>query len=165
MKRTSQELLDFYGLKVGNVGKIEDELFRVMCDEDGVYLEFENEYGWITEEPLAYISDKEYTIIRTPQLTEDEKVILRNLPEVYKWIARDEDESVCVFTKNPIRENDYKYGNYWFGSMREDLRAFDHLFKFITWEDEPYLIEDLLKPTKQDEKKEPFEHESWMSSC
>lgn len=78
-------------------------------------------------------------------LTEDEKVILRNLPKKYKWIARDEDEELLyAYEEKPSKDNgfwrDYK-GENW-GS----LSLFNHLFRFIKFEDdEPYNIEELLK--------------------
>lgn len=79
-----------------------------------------------------------------PKLTDDEKAILRNINKKYRWIARDEDTMLFVFTEKPFKLDYYwKCGN-------EDYECciylFDHLFQSIKWEDEePYLIEDLLK--------------------
>ena len=76
-----------------------------------------------------------------PQLTEDEKVILRNLPKDYKWIARDKNGTICVFNGKP-----YKHRFVWDGQFMGVLALFQHLFQFIQWEDkEPYSIEELLK--------------------
>ena len=78
------------------------------------------------------------------KLSDDEKVILRNIPKNYKWIARDEDEMLLIFTGKPIKK-DY----YWKCKDEDDkcfIYLFDHLFQSIKWEDEePYFIEDLLK--------------------
>ena len=75
-----------------------------------------------------------------PKLTEDEKVILRNLPKDYKWIARDKSDWIFLYKKEPI-----KCKISWSGSMYTTL-PLGHLFQFIKWEDdEPYSIEDLLK--------------------
>ena len=74
-----------------------------------------------------------------PKLTEDEKVILRNVPQYYKWIARDGNGVVCLYPDKP-----HKSKTIWdsYGA----LFPFHHLFQFIKWEDEePYLIEELLK--------------------
>ena len=77
----------------------------------------------------------------TPQLTEDEKVILRNLPKDYKWITRDKNGTICVFNGKP-----YKHRFVWDGQFMGVLALFQHLFNFIKWEDEePYSIEDLLE--------------------
>lgn len=76
----------------------------------------------------------------TPHLTEDEKVILRNIEKKYKWIARDEDGSLCAYESKPKKTN-----FFWFAEFYGHL-CYSHLFQFIKWEDEePLLIEDLLK--------------------
>ena len=78
-----------------------------------------------------------------PQLTEDEKVILRNLPKEYKWIARDENGCLYVYTSKPE-----KVITMWKGSGLP-MMPFSHLFQFIQWkDDEPYLIEELLGKEK-----------------
>ena len=75
-----------------------------------------------------------------PQLTEDEKVILKNLPKEYKWIARDLSGMVYIFIERPEKGQ-----AIWYGCGRP-MTTFDHLFQFIKWEDEePYSIEELLK--------------------
>ena len=77
-----------------------------------------------------------------PQLTEDEKVILGNLPRYYKWIARDEDDMVYLYTQEPVKE---KSIGGWCGLGGSAIQ-FGHLFQFIKWEDEePYSIEELLE--------------------
>ena len=76
----------------------------------------------------------------TPKLTEDEKVILRSLPKEYKWIARDLSGMVYIFIERPEKGQAIWYG------CGQPMIPFYHLFQFITWEDEePYLIEELLK--------------------
>ena len=75
-----------------------------------------------------------------PKLTEDEKVILRNLPKKYKWIARDKSGLIFLCSKKPSKCN-YSWIGY-----NDIAFPYYHLFQFIKWEDEePYSIEDLLK--------------------
>ena len=75
-----------------------------------------------------------------PKLTEDEKVILRNLPKDYKWIARDLSGMVYIFIERPEKGQAIWYG------CGQPMIPFYHLFNFIKWEDdEPYSIEELLK--------------------
>ena len=75
-----------------------------------------------------------------PKLTEDEKAILRNLPKEYKWIARDLSGMVYIFIERPEKGQAIWYG------CGQPMIPFYHLFQFIQWEDdEPYLIEELLK--------------------
>ena len=80
---------------------------------------------------------------KEPKLTEDEKVILRNVPYDYKWIARDIDGCLYVYASKP------KKGITMWESDGLPMIPFDHLFQFTTWEDnEPYLIEELLGEEK-----------------
>ena len=80
-----------------------------------------------------------------PQLTEDEKVILRNLPKKYTWIARDIDGYLYVYASKP------KKGITMWVDTGLPMITFDHLFQFIKWEDdEPYSIEELLKGENND---------------
>lgn len=78
------------------------------------------------------------------KLTEDEKVILRNLSKKFNWIARDKNGNLFVYCNKP-----FKSEVMWIPQKHADLTdisCFEHLFQFIKWQDEePYLIEDLLK--------------------
>ena len=77
-------------------------------------------------------------------LTEDERVILRNLDKRYIYIARDGLGNLIVFKEHPFRGE-----CAWLTEILQNhafLQVFNHLFKFIKWEDEiPYNIEELLK--------------------
>lgn len=64
--------------------------------------------------------------------TEDEKVILRNLPKECKWIARDADNELGVFTDKPKKcEIDWNEGY-----AEGYIYLFKHIFQSIKWEDE-----------------------------
>lgn len=77
-----------------------------------------------------------------PTITEDEKVILRNLPETCKWIARDINGGLFVYRDKPSKAT-----TAWLSTLGYTfLDSFNHLFKMVKWEDdEPWKIEDLLK--------------------
>lgn len=108
-------------------------------------------------EELRHYESKELNIIAVyrliwereePTITSDEKNILQNIDSNFRYIARDEDETLCIYIKKPIKSKDY-----WLASSSpESLNSFRHLFKMVKWEDEePWLIEDLLKlPVKED---------------
>ena len=82
---------------------------------------------------------------KDPKLTEDEKIILRNIPKQYEWIARDAGDSLCVYTKRPIKQMSIWSTDGWMSPMA----LFHNLFQFIKWEDEePYSIEELLGEEK-----------------
>lgn len=78
------------------------------------------------------------------KLTEDEKVILRNIDKRYRWIARDGDGNLFIYREKPIKKE-----SSWISETLFDwcgIWIFSHLFLSIKWGDEePYLIEDLLK--------------------
>ena len=74
------------------------------------------------------------------KLTKDEKVILKNVPQYYKWIARDKNDWLYVYASKP------KKGITIWENTGSPMMPFVHLFNFIKWEDEePYSIEELLK--------------------
>ena len=74
-----------------------------------------------------------------PKLTEDEKVILRNVPKHYEWIVRDGNDHLYIYASKP------KKGITMWVDTGSPMVSFDHLFRFIKWEDEePYSIKDLL---------------------
>lgn len=78
------------------------------------------------------------------ELNGDEKVILKNLDPMFKYIARDRSGSLYVYEVEPI-ECECGCG-VWDCNDGEctDLEPFDHLFKFID-SDTIYLISDLIK--------------------
>ena len=77
-------------------------------------------------------------------ISEDEKVILRNVPKHYEWIARDLSGMVYIFIERPEKGQDIWYG------CGQPMIPFYHLFQFIKWEDEePYSIEELLEGEKK----------------
>ena len=82
------------------------------------------------------------------QFTEDEKVILRNLPEDFKFIARDENGGLIV-TGEKVVKNEQGFSGVWSfdptiqvsfpKTMTASFASFDlykHLFKCISWNDE-----------------------------
>lgn len=97
-----------------------------------------------TLEKSANVSNLE-KMTQKSLLSEDERVILRNLDKKWKWIARDmEDNNLHIYTLEPTKVIDCwnvaGLDNY------ENFYIYNHLFQFIKWNDkEPYNIEELLK--------------------
>jgi hypothetical protein len=79
------------------------------------------------------------------KVSDDEKVILRNLNKKYKWIARDKDSNVLdIYDEKPTKGTSFWANIEGIGSER--LKLFNHLFQMVQWEDkEPTLIADLLR--------------------
>ena len=84
-----------------------------------------------------------------PTITENEKVILQNIDEKYKYVARDYDRRLFVFLEKPEKK-EFVWGN---NNKAVSISAFDHLFQMIHWEDdEPWKIKDLLKLDVKEDK-------------
>ena len=83
---------------------------------------------------------------KKPELTDVEKVLLRDyLSKGYKWIARDKDDYIYVYITKPLTVSNTLWVSPYAYSYGCDI-TFERLFQFIKWEDdEPYLIEELLK--------------------
>ena len=80
-----------------------------------------------------------------PKLTEEERIILKNINEHFEYIARNEDNRLYLYEKKP-RKIDYGWQMNDDKAYFVDFYMYDNLFQFIQWGDEePYLIEDLLK--------------------
>lgn len=76
-------------------------------------------------------------------LSEREKQALSFIPEEFKWMARDEDGTLCTYTDEPPKgESIWQIDN---GNC-EILTFFKELFQFIQWEDEePVSLDELRK--------------------
>lgn len=104
---------------------------------------FLSEWTEVDNETYRYVLCRHIIIQKLPkkpQLTEDEKVILRNLPKKFKWIMRGKNNYLFICIDKPQKG---------FNVRLEDIMIipmFEDLFQFIKWEDEePYNIEELLK--------------------
>ena len=77
------------------------------------------------------------------QLTHDEYVILKNLGSEWKFIARDRlYDELNIFDCKP-RKNEDEWLHI---DAYSSFTGFNHLFKFIKWEDEePYSIQQLIE--------------------
>lgn len=138
MKFTSEDLLKAMGLKMFDRVRIDKlGIFQIdILEEDVVLLEEDD--GSFSD--LHNLVNQDYTIIQPkPTLTEDEKVVLRNVPKIYTHIARNYNSSWCtLYDSAPIRLSQE------FSSFAIWVLPFNTLFQFIKWEDEPYSIEELL---------------------
>lgn len=96
---------------------------------------------------ICKISTKKEEIISKSQLlSEDERVILRNLDKMYKYIARDFNDELDIYEKCPEKKEYFHSAFCWRnGGCCESLDMFPNLFKFIKSMEEPYNIEELLK--------------------
>lgn len=78
------------------------------------------------------------------KVSEDEKAILKNIDGRLKYISRDSDGFLFLYSTKPKKGSlhDSWCAEY---AIISGFSAYNHLFQFVTWEDEqPVLIEDLL---------------------
>ena len=152
-------------LKYGNVVETREGIkYLYHCNNSDKFLNLDYDgFLWIRnfDKNFKYIDDlneldimevyKDYTLKELlwerkekPKPTYDEKIILRNLPKKYKWIARDKNGLIFLFSKKPSK-CDYSWIGY-----NDIAFPYYHLFQFIKWEDEePYSIEELLEGEKK----------------
>ena len=92
-----------------------------------------DDFEWTIDEQIEY-HEKRIAELKAQKekwkFTEDEKVILRNLPEEYKYIARDMNDELYVYIEKPIKNNTnwFVFGSFW-------LPIFEHIFQCIQWTD------------------------------
>ena len=86
-------------------------------------------------------------IIKLPkkkEFSQDELCVLRNIDKKYKWIARDESGSLCIFDEKP-KKSEEMWDNVTHSDFIE-LNCYNHLFNSIHWEDEePICIDDYVE--------------------
>lgn len=140
---------------------LEDFVRKSLIEEDGG-IHFMKEHGisdyFDNNEPMIVCIGKllawfEEEYQEPITLTDDEKVVLKNINKDYKWVARDNNENLYVYVEKPIR---VVYEGEWTDRHRFiTIDAFKHLFKFIKWEDEEaWEIDKLLSENgvKRDEE-------------
>lgn len=82
--------------------------------------------------------------IEHPVISKRDRAFLEYLREERKYIARDEDGNLCVYSSKPVKEEKYWYLHNGRCSWLDF--AFDVDFPMVKWEDsEPWLIEDLKR--------------------
>ena len=85
---------------------------------------------------------------RKPELSEVERVILENVDKEYKYIARDKNGCLFLYSKEISKFTDEWCfdGDKGTVGIHNGFNLFKHLFKMVKWEDEePTLISDLLE--------------------
>lgn len=65
--------------------------------------------------------------------TEEEKIILNNVDIKYKYIARNKDNGLCLYTAEPSKDRERWWVNV--NNYLVNMTFFSSLFKNIKWED------------------------------
>lgn len=147
-------------IRMKNKEKFSKEIVELACDGNRIAVvrqtgKFRSCYKTPCIECLFHSSDKEQCRERTREWAESEyiekpviskidKAFLEYIREGRKYIARDEDGRLCVYSSKPVKEE-----NYWHlcsGRCSWLDFAFAVDFPMVKWSDsEPWLIEDLKK--------------------
>ncbi len=147
--------IDLYKL----FGVVEGEEFKIEYN-DGIKdaLTFKiiqnNLYSRLSKDDIYRLSSLEINIIKRikniiklpkkKEFTDDELCILRNIDKKYKWIAKDESGSLCIFDKKP-KKSEEMWDNVTYSDFIE-LNCYNNLFNSIHWEDEePIYIDDYVE--------------------
>ena len=101
-------------------------------------------------------AESEY--VEKPTITSREKAFLGLILSKWKYLARSEDKSLCVFDSLPIKREDGWYieniSMYDYCYIYTFKKVFGDMFNFIKWEDEkPWSIEDLKNLEVKDDGK------------
>ena len=143
------DLCKLFGVEEGEEFKI--KLFGVIEKyrlKNGELERYDNDYIYKWVKSRISINDiHESEIIKIPkkkQFTDDELCILRNIDKKYKWIARDESGSLCIFDEKP-KKSEEMWDNVTHSDFIE-LNCYNSLFNSIQWEDEePIRIDDYVE--------------------
>ena len=142
------DLCKIFGVEEGEKFKI-DGYEDIYFIENG-YLYYIGDCG----EKKSYLNINDVAgknVIKLPkkkEFTDDELCILRNIDKEYKWIAKDIDGDLWIYTNKPKKE----YDRYWKDCSSSKSLSFEpldifknSLFTEIKWEDEePVYIDDYV---------------------
>ena len=143
------DLCKIFGVEEGEKFKI-DGYEDIYFIENG-YLYYIGDYG----EKKSYLNINDVAgknVIKLPkkkEFTDDELCILRNIDKEYKWIAKDRDGDLWIYTNKPKKE----YDRYWKDCSSSKSLSFEpldifknSLFTEIEWEDdEPIFIDSYVE--------------------
>lgn len=142
-----EKLYDLLGIKVGDKINIklingEQSMFNPYTVTMYGLLDKSNNYN---NTNLIELILKEKTYEKLPEqieLTNDEKVILRNIDSRFKYIARDRDNSLYIYEYIPEEDMGVYVRSV---GLSLHLNAFNYLFKNITFDSGVHKISDLLQ--------------------
>lgn len=90
--------------------------------------------------PFALNAITNYEVIKLKQFTNEELTILKSIDTKYKWIARDEDNSIYVFECKPTKSVE-DWNDIYVPKLVKEM-PFENIFKSIKWKDnEPVYID------------------------
>ena len=143
------DLCKLFGVEEGEEFKLvsDNSESKYIIVDNILNLVIDNRKPYVSELTINDINAYKLKIIKLPkkkQFTDDELCILRNIDKKYKWIARDESGSLCIFDEKP-KKSEEMWDNVICSDFIE-LNCYNNLFNSIHWEDEePIRIDDYVE--------------------
>ena len=143
------DLCKLFGVEEGEEFKLvsDNSESKYIIVDNILNLVIDNRKPYVSELTINDINAYKLKIIKLPkkkQFTDDELCILRNIDKKYKWIARDESGSLCIFDEKP-KKSEEMWDNVTHSDFIE-LNCYNSLFNSIHWEDEePIYIDDYVE--------------------
>ena len=147
------DLCKLLGVEEGEEFKLEntnyDDRVIFKIQDDVLFNGFSGE--GLTKSLITLNDISKVTVIKLPkkkQFSQDELCILRNIDKKYKWLARDNNGSVCIYTNKPKKEDVYWIDYSPFRPLDFGLLNIikKNLFAEIKWGDEePVYIDDYVE--------------------
>ena len=166
MIKTNEETLRFLGLKLGDIISIEGQLgqYEVTTKHGFITFDAANAAARYHTFGVTDIIGVEYTILRRFYVSNKAHYVLKDLSNKFSWIARDnntQDNDIYLYSDRPLDDSVKRAGtlylysgcpvrgeNNWMiseFSYCDEFEDTEHLFDFITWEDEPFEIAQLIE--------------------
>ena len=82
---------------------------------------------------LLYDNELEKYVKPNWVFTDEEKIILNNVDTKYRYIARNKDNGLCLYTAEPSKDRERWWVNV--NNYLVNMTFFSSLFKNIKWED------------------------------
>ena len=138
------DLCKLLGVEEGEEFKLSESDLTHRINNNKLEVLYEGLWGY-TAIAFNKVATSEITKLpKKKQFSQDELCILRNIDKKYKWLARDNNGSVCIFSEKPYREDD-AWGNV-IRTPYNDFNCYNHLFDQVLWEDEePVYIDDYVE--------------------
>ena len=143
------DLCKLFGVEEGEEFKLvsDNSESKYIIVDNILNLVIDNRKPYVSELTINDINAYKLKIIKLPkkkQFSQDELCVLKNIDKKYKWIARDESGSLCIFDEKP-KKSEEMWDNVTHSDFIE-LGCFNNLFNSINWEDEePIRIDDYVE--------------------
>ena len=139
------DLCKLFGVEEGEEFRVGERTAIYKISDNSLWLYDDYYKGW----KLSGLGINIFTdidIIKLPkkkQFTDDELAIMRSLPKLYEWIARDGSGRMFMYNVKPKRSDSYWEAQ---NTLWNSVVMFEHIFNSITWEDEePVIIDDYVE--------------------